>query len=212
MTEFVERSETMREALTRTIDAIGGETVTLRTLIRLIGEHGLLFFCVLLTLPFLIPVSIPGVSTVFGLGILLVSIGLTLNRAPWLPDRLQDRPVSVEKLKPVLRRGAQYLERIEKVIRPRLTGFTEGMVMQRINGLALMLAAVLLMFPLGLVPFSNTLPALAALFLCVGVSQRDGWLVLAGYAMNLATIVYFGALAWAAYAAGRGLFSIFGGG
>lgn len=212
MTEFVERSETMREALGRAVDSIDGETVTLRALIRLIGEHGLLFICALLTIPFLIPVSIPGVSTVFGLGILLVSIGITLNRAPWLPDRLQDRPISTEKLKPVLKRGMAYLVRIEKVIRPRMTGLTEGAIMQRINGLAIILGAVLLMFPLGLVPFSNTLPALAILFLAVGMSQRDGWLVVAGHLMNVATIVYFSALALAAYAAGRGLLSIFGGG
>lgn len=211
MTEFAQRSETMREALARAIESIDGETVTLRTLIRLIGEHGLLFIAALLSIPFLIPVSIPGVSTVFGLGILLIAIGITLNRAPWLPDRLQDRPISTEKLKPVLRRGMGWLVRIETVIRPRLTGLTEGMAMQRLNGLALVLGAGLLMVPLGLVPFSNTLPALAILFLCVGISQRDGWLVLAGHAMNVATIVYFGALAWAAYAAGRGLLSIFGG-
>ncbi len=212
MSEFAERSETMREALARAVDSINGETVTLRMLIRLIGEHGLLFICALLTIPFLIPVSIPGVSTVFGLGILLIAIGLTLNRAPWLPDRLQDRPISTEKLKPVLRRGMEWLARIEKVIRPRLAALTEGMVMQRVNGLAIILGAVLLMFPLGLVPFSNTLPALAILFLAVGMSQRDGWLVIAGHAMNVATIVYFGALALAAFAAGRGLLSIFGGG
>jgi hypothetical protein len=212
MTEFAERSETMREALARAVEAIDGETVTLRTLIRLIGEHGLLFICALLTIPFLIPVSIPGVSTVFGLGILLIAIGITLNRAPWLPDRLQDRPIPAQRLKPVLRRGMDWLVRIEKVIRPRLVGLTEGAVMQRLNGLAIILGAGLLMFPLGLVPFSNTLPALAILFLTVGMSQRDGWLVLAGYGMNVATIVYFATLAVAAYAAGRGLWSMFGGG
>lgn len=211
MTEFAPRSETMREALARAVDAIDGETVTLRTLIRLIGEHGLLFIAALLSIPFLIPVSIPGVSTVFGLGILLIAIGLTLNRAPWLPDRLQDRPISAEKLKPVLQRGMAWLVRIERVIRPRLAGLTEGMATQRVNGLGMVLGALLLMVPLGLVPFSNTLPALAILFLAVGMSQRDGWLVLAGHAMNVATIIYFGALAWAAYAAGRGLLSIFGG-
>ncbi len=203
--------ETMRQALQRAIEAIDGQTVTMRTLIGTIGEHGLLFIAALLTIPFLIPVSIPGVSTVFGLGIFLISIGVTLDRPPWLPDRLQDRPISTEKLKPVLRKGSEYLEKIERVIRPRLTGFTDGRLMQRVNGLGLMLGAALLMIPLGLVPFSNTLPALAILFLCAGISQRDGLLVLSGHAMNVVTIIYFAALALAAYAAGRGLLSIFGG-
>ena len=45
----------------------------------------MLLVCVFLTLPFLLPVSIPGVSTVFGLAIILIGVGVTLNRVPWLP-------------------------------------------------------------------------------------------------------------------------------
>ena len=40
--------------------------VTLGELLELFGDEGLLLLCILLTLVFLIPVSIPGVSTVFG--------------------------------------------------------------------------------------------------------------------------------------------------
>lgn len=212
MTDYPERSETMRQALTRAIESIDAERVTLRDLIGYLGDHGLLFICALLSIPFLIPVSIPGVSTVFGLGILLIGIGVTLNRTPWIPDRLMDRQLSADTLKPVLQRGAQHLERIEKVIRPRIGALTGGTMMNRLNGLAIVAGAGLLMIPLGLVPFSNTLPALAILLLCVGISQRDGAVVLGGYAMLVATTVYFGVLAWAAYAAGRGVLSIFGGG
>ena len=46
--------------------------VSLRDLLELIGEQGMLSVCVFLTLPSLIPVSIPGVSTVFGLAIILI--------------------------------------------------------------------------------------------------------------------------------------------
>lgn len=212
MTSYAERSETMRQALTRAIHSIRGDHVTLRELIGYLGDHGLLFICALLSIPFLIPVSIPGVSTVFGLAILLIGVGVTLNRTPWIPDRLMDRELPAAKLKPVLEKGSHYLERIERVLRPRIGSLTDGALMNRVNGLAIIAAAVLLMFPLGLVPFSNTLPALAILLLCVGISQRDGAVVLGGYGMLAATVVYFGALAWAAYAAGRGVMSIFGGG
>ncbi len=64
-------------ALRRLIATIQGEQVTLRELLALVGEQGLLLFCVVLTLPFLLPVSIPGVSTLFGLVIILVSLGIT---------------------------------------------------------------------------------------------------------------------------------------
>jgi hypothetical protein len=210
MVSFQDSNETMREALERTIDEITGRTITLRELIEKIGEQGLLFLCALLSIPFLIPVSIPGVSTVFGLAIILISIGITTNRAPWLPAKIMDRPLDAGKLVPTLRRGAAMVARIEAYIRPRIAALTEGALMNRLNGLAIVLGGILLIFPLGLVPFSNTLPAFAILFLAVGVSQKDGALVLAGYAMLVATIVYFGALAWAAYAAGSGLLSIFG--
>jgi hypothetical protein len=203
-------NETMREALERTVEAIRGRTITLRELIDQIGEQGLLFICALLSLPFLIPVSIPGVSTVFGIAIIMVSIGITMNRPPWLPARIMDRKLDAEKLVPTLRRGAGVVSRVEKWIKPRLRGLTDGAVMNTINGLALLFGGVLLLFPLGLVPFSNTLPAFAILLLAVGMSQKDGAVVLAGYGMLVATVVYFVALAVAAFAAGRGLLSIFG--
>jgi len=79
-----------------------------------------------------------------------------------------------------------------------------------VHGLALVLAGVLLMFPLGLVPFSNTLPAVAILFLSLGMLERDGLIIVAGYLMNVATIFYFGALAIGAVLAGQGMLSPIG--
>lgn len=209
--EFADTRETLYAALTRAIDSIDGPTLTLRRLLFLVGEHGLLFLCALLAIPFLIPVSIPGVSTVFGAAIILVSIGITTNRMPWLPDRLMDKELDAVKLSGILRRGANVVAKVEALIRPRAQAITGSGFASRINGLALIFAGVLLMAPLGLVPFSNTLPAFAILLLAVGMSQRDGVVVLGGYAMIVATLVYFAVLAWVAFAAGRGLMGLFGG-
>ena len=207
--EFSNARESLHGALTRAVDRIEGETITLRQLLELVGEHGLLFLCALLTIPFLIPVSIPGVSTVFGAAIILIAIGITMNRLPWLPSRIMDKELDAKRLTGILRRGIAIVARIEAYIRPRMEGLTEGAVMGRVNGLALIFGGVLLMAPLGLTPFSNTLPAFGILLLAVGMSQRDGLVVLAGYGMLVATVIYFGALAWAAYAAGRGLAGFF---
>lgn len=201
------RPRTFRDALTFTADSIQGREVTLHELIDLIGEQGLLFLCAALTVPFLLPVSIPGVSTVFGAAIILISIGITIDRPPWLPKRITERPLDAERLVPVLRKGADIVARIEAYIRPRLPGLAD---LKRVNGLALIFGGVLLMFPLGLVPFSNTCPGLAILLLAIGMSQRDGLLVLAGYGMLLVTVVYFAALGYAAVIAGQGLASLLG--
>jgi hypothetical protein len=78
-------------------------------------------------------------------------------------------------------------------------------VMNRLNGLGILFGGILLAAPLGLIPFSNTLPALAILCLAVGISQSDGVFVLSGYLLLAATVLYFTILALLAFAAGQGL-------
>ena len=111
--EFSNARESLHGALTRAVDRIEGETITLRQLLELVGEHGLLFLCALLTIPFLIPVSIPGVSTVFGAAIILIAIGITMNRLPWLPSRIMDKELDAKRLTGILRRGIAIVARIE---------------------------------------------------------------------------------------------------
>jgi hypothetical protein len=206
---FKDTDRKTSELLEDILHSIKGEYITLRDLLGMMGESGLLLLCAFLSLPFLFPVSIPGVSTVFGAGIVLISAAITLNRLPWLPAKVADRRLESGKLRPVLERGVTFLRKIDRFFKPRMSSLTSGAVMNRVNGLVLMGAGLLLMAPLGLIPFSNTLPGVAILLLAAGISQRDGLVVIAGYVMVVLTIVYFAALAFLAYSAGQGL-NIFG--
>lgn len=189
-------------------NAITQPQISLRELLELIGEQGMLVFCMFLTIPFLLPVSIPGVSTVFGLVITLIGIGVALNRVPWLPARLMNRTIERVHLVPALEKGAALFARLDKLVRPRILALTHGATVNRMNGFLLVGCALLLMAPFGLIPFSNTLPAFAILFLAAGMLQRDGIFVLLGYVTMTATIIYFGGLFAAALAAGKGLSSL----
>lgn len=193
------------DMLEHVVNSIDSEHLTLREIVKLLGEQGLLLICALLSLPFLFPISIPGVSTVFGAGIILISVAITINRLPWMPAFVADRKLESGKLIPVLERGVTVLRRIDNYLKPRLTTLTTGVIVNRFNGLALVLSGVLLMMPLGLIPFSNTLPGVAILLLSIGISQRDGLLVVLGYLMIVATIVYFSILAYLAFMAGQSL-------
>jgi len=195
-TRFQDTDVTLTVALKRTIDAIEGDSITLQQLLMLIGERGLLILCAILTIPFLLPVSIPGVSTVFGLVIILIGVSVTFNRTLWLPTRLAQHRLSSEQLVPLLHRGIQFFSRLEGWLRVRLSQLSEGALMNRINGLALTAAGVLLLFPLSFVPFSNTLPAVSILFFALGMLQRDGVFILLGYFALLLTVIYFGGLAF----------------
>ncbi|OHV81765.1 exopolysaccharide biosynthesis protein [Rhizobium sp. LCM 4573] len=207
---FQDTSSSLSGTLRRLIDGIRGQSVTLRDLMEAVGEQGLLLVCAIASLPFLIPVSIPGVSTVFGAAIILISLAITLNRLPWLPTRILDRKLDTNKLVPALEKGLGIVSRLDRFLKPRLSALTSGGVTNRINGLAIAAAGVLLMFPLGLVPFSNTLPGIAILLLSTGMIQRDGLIVLGGYVFIAITVVYFAVLGYMAYSAGQGLMGLMG--
>jgi hypothetical protein len=210
--DFEDATLSLSQTLAQMAASIGGETISVRELLALVGEQGLLLGMMILTIPFLVPISIPGVSTVFSLVGMLMSAGITLNRVPWLPDFLLDRELDAQKLSQSFERGAGLMNRVDRFTHPRMTKLTGGRTMNLINGSALFFGNVLLLFPLGLVPFSNTLPAWALLALSAGMLQRDGLLIIIGYVLLIATVIYFGVLAFGALAAGQGLMGLFGSG
>ncbi|WP_017524703.1 exopolysaccharide biosynthesis protein [Pusillimonas noertemannii] len=203
--QFSDTRTPLSETLSQAVDGIEGDTVTLRKLMTAIGEQGLLVLCAIATLPFLIPVSIPGVSTVFGAAIVLLAVAVTMNRLPWLPQRILDRPLETAKLLPALRKGVAIVSKLDAWVLPRIMMLTTG-PMARFNGLVLVFAGLLLMAPFGLVPFSNTAPAVAILLLTMGMLQRDGLFVLLGYVATVLTVIYFSVLFYAAWQAGGALF------
>ncbi|MFA5683592.1 MAG: exopolysaccharide biosynthesis protein [Lysobacteraceae bacterium] len=185
----------LRETLEQAIDALPPDTLSIEALLDQFGANGLLLLSALLTLVFLIPVSIPGVSTVFGAAILMVGVSRVLGRPLWLPARLRQRQLPTEKLRPPLQSGLTWVRRLERISRPgRLPALVDGRAMNLINDLALVLGALLLMMPFGFIPFSNTLPGIALLFLAIGLIQRDGIAVLLGHLGNVATMIYFAIL------------------
>lgn len=197
------------ESVECVINNISGDVVTLREMLNVIGREGMLLFCIILTLPFMVPVSIPGVSTVFGLIIGLVGVGIMTNHPPWLPDRILRKKFQADRLRSALEKGAVWIHRLGRISRPSIPVLTRGMGMARINGLVLIKGALLLMAPLGLIPFSNTLPGLAILFLAVGVLQRDGRFVLLGYMTLVLTVLYFAFLLLRGIAVLRGMIEWF---
>lgn len=193
--EAAPESESLGEKIELLIERLPPQEVALVEIIDMVGADSLMLLATFLTVVFLVPVSIPGVSTVFGTGILLIGIARLFSRKPWLPRAIADRKLSSERLREGFRRALVGFHRLEKISRPhRLPGLTSDGPAALVNNLSFILAGVLLMVPFGFVPFSNTLPALALIFLAVGMIQRDGGCVLLGHLANVATIVYFAIL------------------
>jgi hypothetical protein len=185
-------TDPLGDTLKTIIRKLPPDKVTLSGIRDILGQEGLLLLISFLNLIFLIPVSIPGVSTIFGTTILLISVCRLLNRRLWIPKCFHERQLPSEKLRNSLNSGLIWFRRLEHFSHPlRLKLLIHNRMMNVLNNCAMILGAGLLMAPFGLIPFSNTLPALALLFIAVGLLQRDGLYILFGHFTNLVTIVYF---------------------
>ncbi|MBP6107469.1 MAG: exopolysaccharide biosynthesis protein [Steroidobacteraceae bacterium] len=192
----------LSEALATTRHAIEGHQVTLRELLLLVGEQGLLVFCAILAMPFLLPVSLPFMSTALGVPMLLIGYAVTMNRVPWLPDRVLDHALPSATVQHTLERAVRTFDRFEHLVRPRMLGLTATPGVNTVHGIALVIAVIALMAPLPLIPLANTLPAIGVLLLCLGMAERDGALLLLGHLVTLVSVLYVGTLLYFAAKAG----------
>ena len=148
-----------------------------------------------LTLPVLLPTP-PGVSMLLALPLLVVTPQIIVGRRKlWIPPPLAKRTIKREALTKLVHRILPNLNRLERVVRPRL-GFLTGRVGASLVGVAAFVIAVVLVLP---IPAANLVPSLALGLLSLGLSRRDGVLVAAGYGM----IALAGLVIWAAVAGFR---------
>ncbi len=132
-----------------------------------------------LTLPVMLPLP-PGVSMLIALPLLMVAPQLAVGRRRlWMPKALSQRTIKRTDLVKLLHRVMPSLERFEKLSRPRL-GFLTGRAGGRLVGVACSLIALVLVLP---IPFANLVPSIALGVFAMGLTRRDGLLILAGYAL-----------------------------
>ena len=184
--------DSLGEKLQVMIASLPAGAVTLAEIRDLVGQDGLLLLTIFLTLFFMVPIQIPGLSVVFGSAIVMIAVSRLRGRYLWLPERIAQRLLSADKVRLALSKSSIWLQRLEQVSRPhRLDRLASSGLADILNNSGLITGALLLMAPIILIPFSNTLPGLALLFLCIGLLQRDGLCILLGHFVNLATIIYF---------------------
>ena len=143
------------------------------------GQGGLGQVLFVLALPVLVPLP-PGASMVLALPLLIVAPQIVAGRNQlWLPGWLSRRTFDRAAFTKLVARVLPLLERIEALGRPRISGLT-GPLGARAVGVAATLMALVLVLP---IPFANLLPALALGLFALGLTRRDGLLVLGGYGL-----------------------------
>ncbi len=173
-------------------------TVTLQEIIDALGARASALLIIILALPFCAPVMIPGLSTPFGLAILVLAGCFALGLPPWLPRRLLAVKLPPKFFRAVLEGASKLIGWIERRLSPRWLWLTEGKVMRFVHMGMVCAGAGLLLLPLGGIPLTNTLPALVIVIGMLGLLERDGAAVSVAYGFLVATVIYFGLYAAAA--------------
>lgn len=174
-----------------------GRPLALRRIVEHLHFRGLPAVIVLLCVPFLFPVSIPGLSIPFGLAIALCGLRLGIGHGLWMPEFLLRREVSPEFLNKLVGGAVKFYRRVEKLVRPRMHFLQRWPGMLNLLGFMIMTGGILLSLPIPPpFPLTNTIPGLAVIFMALGIMERDGVCILVGYGFALLGLVYVGLIAF----------------
>lgn len=185
-------SEELEDLLARS----GGEAMTVRQIVEQLHFRGLPGLVVLLCIPFLFPMAIPGLSIPFGLAIALCGFRLGIGRGFWMPDFLMRRQVPAELLQKLVGGAAAFYRKIERFVRPRMHFLQRWPGMLNLLGFMIMIGGILLSLPIPPpFPLTNTIPGFAVIFMALGLMERDGVCILIGYGFALLGLVYVGLIA-----------------
>jgi len=184
----------IRALLARLIEGEADEVLPLGTLLGGLGRQSFGMLLLIATVPAFVP--IPGVGGAIG-GPLVLLVGLQLLcglRRPWLPNLIAKRGPKRATLGKLERAISPWMQRLERLIRPRLAPVLDQWFASMFSGLQLVVLAVLLALP---IPFTNMLFGLILLMYALAMLERDGVMMLAAWAAGLGSILFFGVLSGA---------------
>jgi len=161
----------------------GRERVSVQDLFAALGDRALAALLFIFAVPNIIP-SPPGLSTVLGVPLLFLSTQLLLGRKAWLPVLVARRSMARADFEGLLSRVLPWLERAEKLLKPRFSGLALP-PMEYLVGLVCLTLAVILVLP---IPLGNIPPAFAIALMALGILERDGVWVLAGLSVTFLSL------------------------
>lgn len=166
-----------------------GEATDLRTVIESFGNRAfgpVLLLCGLFLLtPFGI---IPGVPVALGVIVIAFAVQLLARRtSPWMPKWIGRVKITAKRVEQVQAKSRPILARIDGVIRPRQQWAATGPMQVLAAVLAMILAVTL--GPLGAIPFAVCAPGLVLGLLGLGITARDGVVMLIGMTLGLGALL-----------------------
>jgi hypothetical protein len=146
----------------------------------------------------------PGIPVVCGIIVALISAQMVMGRDQlWLPRMLARMSFARSDLKRLVTRAEPWIRRLERVAKPRLNLFVDARS-RRLIGAVVMILGIALLAP---IPIVGNIPlGIPICILGLGLVERDGAIVMAGYLATLLGLAITAGLGWLIL---QGAFAIF---
>ena len=155
-------------------------TVYIQTIFDVFAGRGYPLIIMCLSLPFCLPLQIPGLSTPFGIVIAFLGLRMIFGHNVLLPKKVLQKSISSEMLDKILDPSLKLVKKIKKFSAPRLVWLHDNVVMYTANGFLTCVLGLLLALPLP-IPLTNIISAWALLLMHFGLLEDDGVFILIGY-------------------------------
>ena len=153
------------------------ERITLGRINDLAGRRSIGALLLILALPMALPVPAPGISVIFGIPLILVSLQLMIGRhAAWLPHRIAEYSIPRVELVTFIDKALPRLRALERAIKPRLSWMASEWATFPVGAVCLILALVIALS----IPLGHMVPGTAISILALGLMERDGLAIAIG--------------------------------
>jgi hypothetical protein len=169
--------ERTSEVLRDLVAEADSDRITFREILEELRHRAFGFTLLIFALPCCLPMP-PGIPTACGIALVIIALNLIAARQRlWLPSAIADKSVSRGDFKRMVDRVAPILERLEKICKPRLPIVTDS-IGKMLIGIVILALGVIMILP---IPFlGNMPPGFAATVIAIGMTERDGLVVLIG--------------------------------
>ena len=164
------------------------DTISVGNIMEGLQRRGYSILMLILALPNLFPIYVPGLSPITGLPLIYLCWQLCARRRiPYLPQWLTDRSMATETLRHVVKKLLPVLQMVEHVLRPRLPALVTA-PWDRLLGIFCLVMLAILINPL---PATNWLPALSISCMALALLERDGLFVLIAFFVGIGAVIFY---------------------
>lgn len=169
------------------------QPITVDVLLRQLGVRGYHLLIGFLSLPFCLPIQLPGLSLPFGLLIAFLGMRSIYKHGLLLPKNLLQKQITPALFKKIVTLLHWLCQKMERISTPRILWLSTNRFVYPLHGITTVILGLLLAVPVP-IPLTTIVCGMALLLLHFGLALDDGAFILAGYFFALLTIAFFGVI------------------